>query len=469
MDSNYKTYHYSPPRYGTISNAYAVVSLYEISAHPGLQINKGNMVLVFPENPQLRTSDIEKYSMRCFALEDMYGANNWRTKDRQPIPDWDETHFRLLGHVIPQALRLESEKISVGKPSAKEPLTNCLDQTDLVHCFGEVVDICLDGDVIVRFGASPDAQEVKTRSDRVTVLASGDTLDSDDESDWTEDESASEADEALSETDNEIEADDSTNEREEVESQENEVEMSFPDEKEILMPNGSTHSQRISDPKAIEPALQMPIATGTSRASGSAAPESFKMLDSPTPHDHRFAHRHIPLTANTMRRIAKEHKILGSSLPEGIFVRTWEARLDLLRIIIVGPVDTPYEYAPFMIDMHCDSSFPDQPPDAYFHSWTNNGGRINPNLYEDGKICLSLLGTWHADDSNETWSPSKSTILQIIVSILGLVLVKQPYYSKLSFPPFPSPMLLVCVHDDLSAFGSSTAKEKMPLAFSSPQ
>ena len=65
-------------------------------------------------------------------------------------------------------------------------------------------------------------------------------------------------------------------------------------------------------------------------------------------------------------------------------------------------------------------------------------GRINPNLYEDGNICLSLLGTWHTEGDNEGWSSTKSTILQIIVSILGLVLVKEPYYSKLSPSLFSS-------------------------------
>ena len=131
-----------------------------------------------------------------------------------------------------------------------------------------------------------------------------------------------------------------------------------------------------------------------------------------------------------MRRIMKEHKIMHSSLPDGIFVRTWESRLDLLRVLIIGPCDTPYEYAPFVVDLHFGSNFPTTSPNAHFHSWTGGAGRINPNLYEDGKVCLSLLGTWDADERNEEWSPKKSTVLQILVSLMGLVLVKEPYYSK---------------------------------------
>jgi ubiquitin-protein ligase len=51
---------------------------------------------------------------------------------------------------------------------------------------------------------------------------------------------------------------------------------------------------------------------------------------------------------------------------------------------------------------------------------------VNPNLYEDGKVCLSILGTW-AGDRNETWSATRSSLLQAFVSIQGLVLVKEPY------------------------------------------
>jgi ubiquitin-conjugating enzyme E2 O len=134
-----------------------------------------------------------------------------------------------------------------------------------------------------------------------------------------------------------------------------------------------------------------------------------------------------------MRRIGKEHKILSTSLPPNIFVRTWESRLDLLRVMMIGPNETPYEYAPFVIDFHLPSTYPQTPPDAFFHSWTNGNGPVNPNLYEDGKICLSLLGTWHTDERNESWSPAKSTLLQVLVSIMGLVLVKEPYYNEAGY------------------------------------
>ncbi|BFZ63276.1 serine/threonine protein kinase [Saitoella coloradoensis] len=160
--------------------------------------------------------------------------------------------------------------------------------------------------------------------------------------------------------------------------------------------------------------------------------EKFMVLEA-APSSHHFFNQPSPAGNRTfISRIQKEHKILRQSLPEGILVRTYEDRLDLLRVLIIGPVDTPTEYAPCVFDFQLPQSFPADPPLAYFHSWTNGMGRINPNLYEEGKVCLSLLGTWHSKDSSETWSPS-SSILQVLVSLQALVLNREPYYNEAGF------------------------------------
>jgi hypothetical protein len=48
----------------------------------------------------------------------------------------------------------------------------------------------------------------------------------------------------------------------------------------------------------------------------------------------------------------------------------------------------------------------------------------SPNLYSDGKVCLSLLGTW----AGPGWQPGKSTVLQVLLSIQAMILgVEEPY------------------------------------------
>ncbi|KAG0258694.1 hypothetical protein BG011_003152 [Mortierella polycephala] len=165
--------------------------------------------------------------------------------------------------------------------------------------------------------------------------------------------------------------------------------------------------------------------------------ESFLLLDE-TPTDHHFfqsASDSMQSDKAWVKRIVKEHAILASSLPDGIRVRTFEDRMDLLRVLIQGPDHTPYRNALFLFDFKLPALFPSQPPIAFFHSWTGGIGRINPNLYEDGNVCLSLLNTWHGKDQTETWTPS-SSILQLLISLQGLVLVPEPYYNEAGFEKF---------------------------------
>lgn len=163
------------------------------------------------------------------------------------------------------------------------------------------------------------------------------------------------------------------------------------------------------------------------------APPRFDVLPDQPPSD-QFRRAQAPASSPSfMKRVMKEHKMLASSLPEGeIYVRTYESRTDLLRCLIIGPSDTPYEFAPFLVDLHLSPDFPYEPPTAHFHSWTSGLGRINPNLYEEGKICLSLLGTWPGQNEGEGWSEN-ATLLQLLVSLQGLVFVKRPFYNEAGF------------------------------------
>jgi len=50
-------------------------------------------------------------------------------------------------------------------------------------------------------------------------------------------------------------------------------------------------------------------------------------------------------------------------------------------------------------------------------------------LYNDGKVCLSLLGTW-SGSAGENWDAKTSTFLQVLVSIQSLILVPDPYFNE---------------------------------------
>ncbi|KAJ5625751.1 ubiquitin-conjugating enzyme [Penicillium lagena] len=157
-------------------------------------------------------------------------------------------------------------------------------------------------------------------------------------------------------------------------------------------------------------------------------PDAFSVLDGEPPKNHHFIDQPQALP-EALQRLHWDFSILRTSLPSDIFVRTWESHMDLLQVLIFGPKDTPYEFVPFFFDIYLGGKFPNEPPEVFFHNWKNATYDINPNFDPDsGHVCLSLLGTWMGS-ATERWSRD-STILQLVVSIQGLVLVKHPFYNE---------------------------------------
>ncbi|XP_063936153.1 putative ubiquitin-conjugating enzyme E2 38 [Daucus carota subsp. sativus] len=124
--------------------------------------------------------------------------------------------------------------------------------------------------------------------------------------------------------------------------------------------------------------------------------------------------------------ISNEWKILEENLPDTIYVRVSESRMDLLRAVVIGPAGTPYHDGLFVFDVRFPPKYPAVPPEVHYHS---KGLGINPNLYSCGRVCLSLLNTW-AGRGNEKWLPNRSTVLQVLVSIQALVLNEKPFFNE---------------------------------------
>jgi ubiquitin-conjugating enzyme E2 O len=127
--------------------------------------------------------------------------------------------------------------------------------------------------------------------------------------------------------------------------------------------------------------------------------------------------------------VRKEWTRLRRHLPDGIYVHAAESRLDLMRAAIVGPADTPYSDVLFFFDIFLPSDYPSMPPKVQFMS---HGRRLNPNLYEDGKVCLSILGTWDGEGV-EKWDPRNSNVLRVLLSLQAMVFVEEPYYNEAGY------------------------------------
>eukprot|EP00755_Sulcionema_specki_P008230 Sspe_Gene.40364::Locus_19490_Transcript_1_1_Confidence_1.000_Length_3661::g.40364::m.40364/K10581/UBE2O; ubiquitin-conjugating enzyme E2 O len=153
--------------------------------------------------------------------------------------------------------------------------------------------------------------------------------------------------------------------------------------------------------------------------------EPFAVVDSFVSH----SYSNEPTGVLDMKRVQQEWKTFSKALPPGIYVRASESQPHLLKAIIQGPKHTPYYRGVYVFHLYLPPTYPHTPPKANIIS---NNIRLNPNLYQNGHICLSLLGTWDGYQTCEEWSP-KSTLLQVLVSIQALVLNKEPYYNEAGY------------------------------------
>ncbi|WIA29416.1 hypothetical protein OEZ86_011919 [Tetradesmus obliquus] len=122
-------------------------------------------------------------------------------------------------------------------------------------------------------------------------------------------------------------------------------------------------------------------------------------------------------------------RLIDVSPASSIFVRVDDDNTFLWKALITGPEDTPYGGGCFVFDMFFPPNYPNAPPKVNLVTTGNGSVRFNPNLYNCGKVCLSLLGTWNGGQG-EGWNPDVSSAFQVLVSIQSLILVPEPYFNE---------------------------------------
>jgi ubiquitin-protein ligase len=99
-----------------------------------------------------------------------------------------------------------------------------------------------------------------------------------------------------------------------------------------------------------------------------------------------------------------------------------------VKALIIGPHATPYEYGFFEFAINFGIDYPSKPPRV--DAKTTNGGRtrFNPNIYAGGKVCLSILGTWHGERPGEEWSSAQG--LESILWSIQSLMSSNPYENE---------------------------------------
>jgi len=98
-----------------------------------------------------------------------------------------------------------------------------------------------------------------------------------------------------------------------------------------------------------------------------------------------------------------------------------------VRALIFGPGGSPYEDLPIFLDIQYPPDYPFSSPKVKFITY-DGATRFHPNLYIEGKVCLSILGTWQGPG----WT-SVMNLRTVLLSILGLLdnepLLHEPGYA----------------------------------------
>jgi ubiquitin-protein ligase len=130
------------------------------------------------------------------------------------------------------------------------------------------------------------------------------------------------------------------------------------------------------------------------------------------------------------RRVLKDIQRAQEELMKQQGIWYWMHETDMTKgfALLKGPEDTPYDGCLLLFSVQFPYDYPFSPPKVLF--LTSDGKtRFHPNLYVEGKVCLSILGTF----SGPSWSGTQS-LNSVLLSILGLLdnnpLAHEPGYSS---------------------------------------
>lgn len=131
---------------------------------------------------------------------------------------------------------------------------------------------------------------------------------------------------------------------------------------------------------------------------------------------------------SVLMRIMNDIVDFNENKPEGIYLHINKKDIMTLYALIIGPENTPYFGGFFFFEIKFPNNYPLTPPNVKFLT-IDRSVRFNPNLYEEGKVCLSILGTWEGP----SWSPVMNLrlVLDSIRSLLGFYPIQnEPGYEN---------------------------------------
>jgi len=131
-------------------------------------------------------------------------------------------------------------------------------------------------------------------------------------------------------------------------------------------------------------------------------------------------------SAQCIRRVQQDVKQICRDPPPGCCAFPDDDQSTVVHCLLAGTADTPYEGGMFYFYIACPDEYPMSPPRVKIITGMGHC-RFNPNLYKNGKVCLSILNTW----AGPSWQPVHS-IASVLMSIQSLM-NDRPYHNEPGF------------------------------------
>jgi len=121
-----------------------------------------------------------------------------------------------------------------------------------------------------------------------------------------------------------------------------------------------------------------------------------------------------------IKRLQTEYKHYLSDVNSLYSIEIDDKNIYKWNVLIFGPLETIFEGGIFKCQFEFCKNYPNVPPIFKFNTIFPH-----PNIYTDGKVCISILHNgldeFNYEKMNERWTPSQSvhTILMSIISLLS--------------------------------------------------
>nr|GEX10507.1 hypothetical protein [Tanacetum cinerariifolium] len=158
--------------------------------------------------------------------------------------------------------------------------------------------------------------------------------------------------------------------------------------------------------------------------------QNFNKFDTVVDHsDHFFSAESCAMNQPPQEwadKIRDEWRSLAENVPETIFLRVYENRMDLLRDVIIEPTWTPYHNGLFFSYVCFPSNYPDSPP------------LVTLVVLVSIQICTSVV-RFNLAFPNRALARRQcgflavKTILQLLVSIQDCILNKDPLFNDITY------------------------------------